>query len=72
MFSDTDIQSEKADIILELLRIGWVCTLNYWPSKNWYCNALDDFGRHTEMALKIEVKNPYFNFRKENHPLQFV
>ena len=72
MFSDTDIQSEKADIMLELLGIGWVCTVKYCPSKNWYCNALDDYGRHTEMALKIEVKNPYYNFRNEILPLQFV
>ena len=72
MFSDTDIKNEKNEIIFELLRIGWVWTMDYLPSENWYSNAMDDYGRHTEMALKINVKNSYYNFRNEIFPLQFV
>ena len=72
LFSDTDIKSEKNEVIFELLRIGWVWTMDYLPSKNWHSNAMEDYGRHTEMALKIEVKNPYYNFRNEILPLQSV
>ena len=63
MFSDTDRKNEKSDIMHELLNIGYyLLSSSYKP-----LNAIDDYGRHTEMALKIKPKNPYFLLRNENH-----
>ena len=62
MFSDIDSKNEKIEIIVELLKIG-----NYLLSS--HCklfNTVDDFGRHTEMTLKIQPKNPNFLLRNEN------
>ena len=54
MFSDTDSKNEKIDIIKLLVMIGnWL--INYKQF-----NYMDDYGRHTEMALKIDPKNSDF------------
>ena len=65
MFSDTDSKNEQLDIIKELLKVGnfLLSSTNYKPS-----NALNDYGRHTEMALKVKPRSPAFNLRNENDP----
>ena len=61
MFCTTDSTNEKIDIMQELLNIG--CYL--LSSKFKPLNAIDDFGRHTEMALKIAPKKCQFLLRNE-------
>ena len=64
MFSDTDSINEKIDIINELLKVGslLLSSPGYRPS-----NALNDYGRHTEMALKTDPNNSQFMFRNESY-----
>ena len=63
MFSNTDCKKEKIYIIQELLNIGTYLLTSKFKS----LNAIDDYGRHTEMALKIAPKNAQFLCRNENH-----
>ena len=59
MFSDTDSNIEKVSVITEILQIEQ-SMLN--PIFNpWRVSNMNDFGRHTEMALKMEPTNSYFN-----------
>ena len=59
MFSDTDSNIEKVSIMTEILSIEQ-SMLNpiFGP---WRLSNIDDYGRHTEMALKMEPTNSYFN-----------
>ena len=63
MFSDTDCINEKTAVIFTLLAIQDTIflSIDYRPSY-----AVKDYGRYTEMALKIAPKNPGFNSRNEN------
>ena len=65
MFSDTDRKNEKIDILIGLLKVGklLLSAPSYRP-----LNAVNDYGRHSEMALKIAPKLPVFNTRNENDP----
>ena len=65
MIIDTDIKNEKIDILRGLLKVGnlLLSAPSYRPM-----NAVNDYGRHTEMALKIAPKNPAFNSRNQNDP----
>ena len=63
MFANTDSKNEKIDIMQELLNIGtYLLSSHFKP-----LNAIDDYERHTEMALKIAPKNSQFLLRNENH-----
>ena len=64
MFSDTDCNNEKIDIIRGLLNIA---TYLLSSKFNFSLIVIDDYGRHTEMALKIAPKDSEFLFRNENH-----
>ena len=64
MFSDTDSKYEKIEIIQELLNIA---TYLLSSEFNWSLVVIDDYGRHTEMALKIAPKDSEFLFRNGNH-----
>ena len=69
MFSNTDNKKEKIDIMQELLKIGTYLLSSYFKKP---LNAIDDYKRHTKMALKIAPKNSQFLLRNEiyNGPLQ--
>ena len=59
MFSDTDSNIEKVSIMREILTIEQSM---FNPIFNpWRLSNINDFGRHTEMALKMEPTNYFFN-----------
>ena len=64
MFADTDSKNEKIDVLRGLLNID---TYLLSSQVNWSSIVIDDYGRHTEMALKIAPKDSEFLFRNGNH-----